>query len=368
MRILHIIDTLRSGGRERQLLELLKGLSEKNNISCELIVMSEDIHYSYLNDYNIKIHFLLRNSKNDITIFFKLYKLIKSIRPDILHSWGSMCSVYCLPFILLSKVPFINGFLRNAPPKWNWRNKDWIRCLITFPFSDAIIANSNTALEIYNVPPAKGYCIHNGFDFSRINNIPCPISMREKLGIDKKHIVGMVASFTDKKDFSSFIICALEILKVREDVTFIAVGDGENRIQCENMIPESYKEHFIFTGKVLDSEAIINIFDIGLLLSNMKLHGEGISNSIMEYMALQKPVIASNSGGNKELVVHEKTGYIVPNNSVENLVPRIIYLLDNPNFSSQMGAAGLSRIKADFNFSSLINRYMEIYEEKLVGN
>lgn len=365
MHIVHIIDTLRSGGRERQLVELLKGLSKKVNVKCDLIVMSDEIHYTYLSEYNIGIHKLIRNSKHDISIFFRLYKLINSLNPDILHSWGSMCSVYCLPFLLLSKKPFINGFLRNAPPNWNWRNKDWIRCFSTFPFSDAIIANSNVALDIYKVPTEKAYCIHNGFDFERVGNIKEPYLIKEQLGVVTPNVVGMVASFSKNKDYLAFINCALAILKERSDITFIAIGDGENKSKCENLIPEEYKKNFVFTGKILNTEEVINIFNVGMLLSNIEVHGEGISNSIMEYMALGKPVIASDCGGNKELIIDGETGYIVPANSCEQVVPKIIELLDNQELSSGFGNAGYERINKYFNFPTLINEYLDIYNEQL---
>jgi glycosyltransferase involved in cell wall biosynthesis len=363
LRIIHIIDTLRSGGRERQLVELLKGLSKEKKISCHVIVMSHDIHYTYLNDFGVTIHKLIRTSQHDVSIFYHLYRLLSKIKPDILHSWGSMCSVYAMPFILMKRIVFVNGFLRSAPPNWSWKHKDWLRCKISFPFSDVIVSNSNAGLKVYKVPPDKALCIYNGFDFDRVTSLEDENSIRSRFGIQTKYVIGMVASFSDKKDFESFIHCGLSILKNRTDVTFIAVGDGENRSFCENLIPEKYKGNFVFTGKVLDTESIIRVFDIGVLLSNISLHGEGISNSIMEYMALGKPVIASDSGGNTELVQNNITGFIVPDNDPEKIVPLFNKLIDDDPLSHLYGNSGLERIKAEFQFSVLVKRYKSMYSE-----
>ena len=83
---------------------------------------------------------------------------------------------------------------------------------------------------------------------------------------------------------------------------------GENLKSFESMIPIEFKDKIIFTGKQKHVESIINIFDIGVLCS---CYGEGISNTIMEYMALGKPVIATDCGGNKEIVVHNVTGFLI---------------------------------------------------------
>ncbi len=365
MRIVHIIDTLRSGGRERQLVELLKGLSKEKGISCDLIVMSDDIHYTYLNELGITVHKLIRKSKHDISCFFRLYQLVSSINPDILHSWGSMCSVYAMPYILVKPVLFVNGYLRSAPPNWNWRHQDWLRSKISFPISDVIVANSNAGLKVYKVPVDKGCCIYNGFDFDRVSSLENEPETRNRLGIQTKYVIGMVASFSDKKDFKAFILCGLSVLDSRKDVTFVSVGDGENRSVCEDLIPEKYKRNFVFTGKVLDTESIIRVFDVGVLLSNISLHGEGISNSIMEYMALGKPVVASDSGGNTELVKHDVTGFIVSGNSIEKVVPLLNKLLDDESLAYSYGNSGLKRIRTEFSFSSLVNRYKSMYSEIL---
>ena len=65
----------------------------------------------------------------------------------------------------------------------------------------------------------------------------------------------------------------------------------------QESVPVHLKDKIIFLGKIANVENIINIFDIGILITNSKVHGEGVSNSIIEYMALGKPVIATRGGG-----------------------------------------------------------------------
>ena len=195
MKVLHFIDTLRAGGKERQLVELLKGLSMHKEVVCELATMSEDDHYNASSKLDIKIHYLIRKTRKDPTILFKLYKLCKELKPDIIHTWDSMTSVYTLPVFKLVGSKFLNGMIRITPPQLKFFSKNGIRAQLTFPFSDVVLSNSYAGLEAFNSPPQKSICIHNGFDFSRIENLPNYKSVKEKFWIDTDKVVGMVASF-----------------------------------------------------------------------------------------------------------------------------------------------------------------------------
>lgn len=362
IKVLQFIDSLKVGGKERQLTELLTFLSKKEDISCELIVMSKDFHYSYINDLDIKIHYLIRKTKKDISIFFKLYKLCKKIHPDIIHSWNSMCSIYAAPIAKILKIKFINGFLRDAPPKFNFRNKEWLRAKLTFPLSDVIVANSLAGLKAYKVPKNKGVCIYNGFNFERVSYLQNKEVIREKFEIKTKFVVGMVASFSYRKDYPTFIYAAQSILSKRNDVTFICIGDGDLLEYCKSLVKPEYKKKIKFLGKQKDVESIINIFDVGVLATNYEVHGEGISNVIMEYMALGKPVVVTDCGGNRELVEDGKMGFIVKPKDPLEMAEKINFLLENRKLAAEFGLRGKERLKKYFNLETMGNNFLKLYK------
>ena len=82
-----------------------------------------------------------------------------------------------------------------------------------------------------------------------------------------------------------------------------------------------------FLGNQKDVESIVNICDIGVLMTNNLVHQEGVSNSILEYMAFSKPVIASKGGGTSEIVIPEETGFLINPFDVNDLAKKIVYLL-----------------------------------------
>ena len=361
MKVIQFIDTLRSGGKERQLVELLKGLAKAEGVDCELVIMSKDIHYSYLNDLDIKVHYLLRKSKKDCSILYRFYQLCKKIRPNIVHSWSSMCSVYALPAVKLLGVSFVNGFLRNAPPNLSFPDKEWIRAKLSFPFSDRIVANSLAGLHAYRVPTVKAIHIHNGFDLERLANLATKAEVRDRYSLDTEKVVGMVASFSDNKDYHTYIDAAQRILEKRDNVTFVAIGDGKNMKKCQKMVSPRFQERIKLLGKQREVESISNVFSVGVLASNAVVHGEGISNSIMEYMALGKPVVATDCGGNRELVIDGNNGFIIKHGDVDDLTDKLITLLDDSALAKQFGCQGRQRIANEFSLEKMTRGYIELY-------
>jgi glycosyltransferase involved in cell wall biosynthesis len=124
-------------------------------------------------------------------------------------------------------------------------------------------------------------------------------------------------------------------------------------------------KRIIFTGIRNDVESIVTIFDIGILLTDLEKHGEGISNSIMEYMALGKPVIATDGGGTKELVIDGETGFLIPQKSPKLLAEKIDYLLNNEPLRKRLGTKGKERIQKEFSLDKMVSEHIKLYEELL---
>jgi len=360
MRILYIIDELEAGGKERRLVQLLKGLDNKE-ISSKIILLTNIVHYKEIFNLNTDLIILERNTKKDPFIFFKLFKICKEWNPDIIHAWGSMPAIYASPAAKLLKIKLINAMIADAPKKLN--RKQSIRSIVSFPFSDIIQSNSFAGLKSYNVPENKGNVIHNGFDFERIKNLKDKNKIKQELKINTKYIIGMVASLYHHKDYESLISAAKRILKQRDDITFLCIGDGPKLEHIKEMAKDS--KRIIFTGKRNDVESIVNTFDIGILLTNLEKHGEGISNSVIEYMALGKPVIATDGGGTKELVVESETGFLIPQKSPDQLTEKIERLLNDEALRDRMGRKGREKIKKEFLLEKMVKEHIDLYNRVL---
>jgi glycosyltransferase involved in cell wall biosynthesis len=125
-------------------------------------------------------------------------------------------------------------------------------------------------------------------------------------------------------------------------------------------VPRSIADKVKFLGHREDVESIVNILTIGVLCSPPS--GEGISNSIMEYMAASKPVVVTRGGGTEELVLEGETGYIVEPGSVGGVVDKISILLTDTDLVRQMGHAGRKRLEDHFNLDQMVKRQIEVFD------
>lgn len=364
LKIVIVIDNLIKGGKERRLIELLTGFNEAYEHKFIVVLLKNKIDYQEVFSLpHVEVRILERRIKKDPRVFYSLFRICKEFKPDIIHSWGSMPSIYALPVAKLLKIKFINAMISNAVCEIG--SKSWVRARLTFPFSDVIVSNSRAGLLAHNAPLKKSKVIHNGFNFNRISNIIKEDEIRKKFDINTPAIVGMVGAFHNRKDYTTFIKASLILLEKRGDVTFLMIGDGPNLQKSKDMVEKEFKQKIKFLGQQNDVESIIHIFNVGVLTTNDLVHKEGVSNSIMEYMALAKPVVASDGGGTNEIMVDGKTGYIVEPGNAGQLAGKINYLLNHPKRAREMGFNGYQRVLEDFEIKKMVKITHELYMEVL---
>ncbi|MFT6320620.1 MAG: glycosyltransferase involved in cell wall biosynthesis [Granulosicoccus sp.] len=368
MKILMLIDSLVKGGRERRLIKLLKFFSASPDIEVGLVIFSKKVEYEEIYDLDVKLHFLERKPAKDPRVFSRFYKICKSERPDIIHSWGTMPSVYAIPAVKLLGIKFLNANIADAPLKMSIWDERYFRAHLTFPFSDMIVGNSNAGLKSYGAPLRKSQSVYNGFDFKRVANLEDKDKVRRQFNILPGKVVGMVGGFFDRKDFDTFVEAACLYLRESQDTTFMAIGDGPNLARCEAKVPDEFKDRILFPSMVHGVESLANVFDIGVLCTNTKVHGEGIFNSILEYMVLEKPVVATKGGGTDEIVVNSETGYLIEPFDPKLLVSKITRLLDDPAMAEEFGRNGKKRVYAKFSLPRMEQDYLKIYRKLLPLN
>lgn len=366
MTILFVADNLGGGGKERRMLELIKSLSKDPSNKIILVsLMDMGVGYKYMYDFPITIIETDRKSKLTIKPYLIFKNAIKKYKPDIVHSWGSMSSLFMLPLLIFRKFKFINGIIADAPAKLKWHQKIYLRGKLTYPFSDVILSNSLAGIKSYDAPVEKTFCIYNGIDINRFKNLRDPAEIRAELGIDKfKFVVGMVGGFMDRKDFDTIVAAAKKIISKHNDACFLLIGEGKNRKPIEDKLSAKEKENILFLGRRADVEALIQVMDVGVLCTNSEIHGEGVSNSIIEYMSLEKPVIATEGGGTNEVIEDGKNGFLIGHKEVDKLVEKLLYLYDNPAAGKQMGANALQTIYDKFLLDRMTDEFIAIYNRK----
>src|SRR5690606_27722798 len=199
---------------------------------------------------------------------------------------------------------------------------------LIFNFSTVILSNSKAGLKAFSPPISKSKYIYNGINLNRFENLPEREDVKVQYNIKTPYAIVMIASISGKKDYDLFYRTALHVLKIRTDITFIGAGAYYYNDPLYEKVLDFTQMHpnILFAGRIDEVEALVSACDLGILLSPK---GEGISNTILEYMALGKPVIANDIGGNPEVIFNNINGYLIEEPTVDNITRHIIDLVDD---------------------------------------
>jgi glycosyltransferase involved in cell wall biosynthesis len=163
-----------------------------------------------------------------------------------------------------------------------------------------------------------------------------------------------VARLAPEKDIGT-LIRAFQILVPKfSDVELVVVGDGVERKKLEAL---ALGANVRFLGSRDDIPELMRSFDVFVLASLT----EGISLTLLEAMAASKPIVATNVGGNPEVVVDGVTGFLVPSQDPQAMADKILLLLNDPQLAQRMGIAGRRRVEQNFSLERMTDEYEKVY-------
>ena len=353
MRILHVITSLRTGGAEKLMVDLLPRLRDMGN-EIELLLFdgTRTPFYEELENSGIKIHSLSLggNVYNPLNIF-KLCKYLKKY--DIIHTHNTACQY----FIPLAKIISCSKCkLYTTEHSTNNRRRQYK----LFKISDKFIYNkyhtlvsiSKKATETLKAFIGEKHniaTIENGVDISKFNNISKPI-------LNKTFkIISMVAGFRVEKDQDT-LIRAISLLP--ESYKLWLIGDGERRQELESLVRSLSLENRVkFWGIRNDIPQLLEQTDIVVLSS----HWEGLSLSSIEGMASGRPFIASDVNGLKEIV--NGSGILFPHGDENTLASEIKSLCENHELYKLVATACQTKAK-QYDINIMAKKYNNLYHDK----
>jgi glycosyltransferase involved in cell wall biosynthesis len=231
--------------------------------------------------------------------------------------------------------------------------------------TDRFLVNSlaikNNIVRYEKVSEKMVDVIHNGIDALCFQEIR-PAFVTDFLNDSKRRNlrIGIVANFNrDVKRVDLFVEAAAEVSKKHQKINFFIVGGGKQEEALKSLTRKlGIAQSVFFTGEKDSATPYIKNFDIGVLTSD----SEGFSNVIMEYMAAGVPVVATNVGGNNELVQHGKTGLLVPKGDPVAIANAICLLVEDHNLRYKMGKFGLNAIQENFSWDKKIIEIQNYYQ------
>jgi len=219
-----------------------------------------------------------------------------------------------------------------------------------------------------SLPETKTRVIYDAIEIPDVKISEGCLSVREEFNISPDcFLIGMVARVSPQKDYFTLAAAAVQILNRYPDARFLIAGDNSNvAINREHfeevskkLIELGIKEKFIFTGHRTDVPQLIAAMDICVLCT----HREGFPLSILEIMAMRKPVVATAVGGIPEIVETGVTGYLHQHENSHELAAAIIALIEDPKLANQIGTAAYNNMRQNYSREKFADEIATAYSD-----
>jgi L-malate glycosyltransferase len=302
-------------------------------------------------------------SEMDLSAAWKLSRVVKQLRPEIVHAHdphGVAMAALALSMSTEPRHPRLVASRRvdfhlktHALSRWKYRQVDRFIC-----GSEAI----RQMLVGDGVPEALTVIVHEGIDVEHVSAAPAADVHGEFWLPHHAPIVGNVAALVPHKGQRHLIEAAALVVRKVPDARFIIAGEGELRPSLERLIKERRLEKHVFlAGFRPDVLSVHKAFDIFVMSSVT----EGLGTSVLDAMACSKPVVATTAGGIPEAVADGVTGLLVKPRDHEAMARALIALLADDNLRQRMGEAGLRRVRDCFSLDRLVRETIGVYEAVL---
>jgi glycosyltransferase involved in cell wall biosynthesis len=372
--VLQLFDSFNQGGTEWQTVQLTRLLHETGKHRLFLASLSSEgplrAEVERLGFHDIP-SFPLQNfyNVNAAKQLARLTSLMRKNKIDLVHAHDFYTNIFGTAAATLAGVRArivsrreTEG-IRSPAKRWLERR--------AYNSANAVVANAEairTQLIKEGLPAAKVVTIHNGLNIAHVT--PKPDAQRQELltsfGLpNSRRFVTIVANMRHvMKDQATFLRAARMTRETVPNASFILAGEGEQVPGLQKLAAElGLTENAFFIGRCSRVADLLAISDVCVLSSKGV---EGFSNSILEYMAAARPVVATDVGGAREAVVDGETGYIVKPEDFETMAARVVSLLQEPERAGAMGELGRKRVLEHFSCEAQLRRVEELYEQLLI--
>ncbi|MBW1796222.1 MAG: glycosyltransferase [Deltaproteobacteria bacterium] len=357
IRIVHVLHSFGTGGLEKGIATLVRNASPE--FEHVIVCMATSGKSERLLPSNTEVVELHKPPGNSLVFLLRLSRVLKSLHPDIVHTrnWGGMDGV------IAARIAGIRSIL-HGEHGWevldpNGRNPKRVlaRTILSRVVREYTCVSKQIKLWLEKTIGVKKSVtqIYNGVDIQLY--APKGSSERIRAALDipsAAFAIGTVGRLDPIKDHPT-LFRAFEIARRKVPNSFLLiVGDGPEGQRLEALAGKGVA----FIGNRTDVPGLLRALDVFVLPSR----NEGISNTILEAMATAVPVVATNVGGNPELVEDGTTGFLVEPGDFQSMASAFSRYFENPDLRTQHGRAGREKVIREFTIEKMVKSYEEVYE------
>jgi glycosyltransferase involved in cell wall biosynthesis len=369
IKVLQFIGSFHQGGSERQAVQLSKLLKESGR--CEVfaatldksgVLLDEMIEAGFdeIPEYSLSSFF----SFGFLRQLFACASYLRKNKIDIVHTHDFYTNVFG---IFAAKLAGVKIRIASKRETTGIRTDSQERIeKFAFRLSRRITVNSAAVQKFLvgkGVSEEKIVVTYNGLDLDRIRpKMTDRTDICRELGLPpEKRFVTLVANLRHGvKNQPMLLRCAKNLKEEFPDVHFVFAGEGERKnflLEMSKKLDVFESTHFIDRCRIVPE--LLSISEICVLTS----YAEGFSNSILEYMAAGKPVVATDVGGARECIADGETGFLVPSDDAAAMSEKLALLLRDKSLSESFGESGRARVVSDFSTRSQLETLNGLYSE-----
>jgi L-malate glycosyltransferase len=362
LRVCFMINDLKVGGVEKQLLMLLRHI-DRSLISPYLCVLNGGGAASRVLEPPdcpvLRLNVRSLHKPSSIPRALEFVRFLRRERIDVLQMFFADSTYFGAPLARIAGVPVIVrsrldiGFWVRPVDRWLGRLYTWI--------VDATLANCEAArrsvIQDEKAPADSVVVIPNGLDLAGFARFADDGPARTR-GNGLR--VGVVANLSPWKGIDLLIRAAAVLVKSHPGIRFQVAGEGECRPDLEALIRSlGLQDTVKLLGTVADIPAFLSESDVAVLCSRT----EAAPNAIVEYMAAARPMVVTDVGGTRELIEHDVHGLVIPPESVPDLAGAIDRLVRDRALAGTLAANAHRRAFAEHSAEVYARRYADFYQD-----
>ncbi|HVF66671.1 MAG TPA: glycosyltransferase [Pyrinomonadaceae bacterium] len=370
--VLQLVPSFDQGGSERQAIQLARLLHESGRCRVRLATLSargvlraeaESLGAGEIEEFPLTSF----HDANFVRQLRRFRHFLRANEIDVVQTHDFYTNVFGMLGAALARVP-----ARLAAKRETAGMRTRAQALIElqiFRHAHRVVVNSDAVarkLKEDGVRASKIVTVYNGLDAARVS-VPAGANRGGMLGAlglpEGRRFVTVVANLRHEvKDIPTFLRAAARVRERARDAAFVVAGEGPLEEPLRSLAARlGISEAVFFVGRCARVAELLRVSDVCVLSSV----AEGFSNSILEYMAAARAVVATDVGGAREAVVEGSTGHLVTPGDDEALAARVASLLEEPSRARAFGEAGRARVASKFSCEAQLENTLELYRALL---
>jgi len=371
--VLFVIDQLcEPGGAERVLLNMARGLSA-DRFSCSIATFKIDRRIPLFQQLPCPVHVIpMRRvyGLSGLRAALQLRNLIRREQVSIVHTFFETSDLFGGLVAALCRVPALISSRRDMGILRARRHR-LAYAFVNRLFDEVHAVSEQTrqyCIAVDGLEPRRVVTLYNGVAIEKADSADAERALAEIGNIPRNaQLITTVAHIRRIKGIDLLLRAAAEVRRRHPRAVFLIVGDNHQPEHYQELL--ELRDSLGLAKSVRFCGASENVF--GILKAStvfcLPSRSEGLSNALLEAMACGLPCVATDVGGNPELIDNGRTGLLVPVEDANSLAHAIMYLLENPEAARGMGHAAREVVEQRFTTENMIRNLEKRYEHLLLG-